>query len=89
MADSTTIVIFGATGDLARRKLIPSLGSLAQKGRLPDNLRIVGFSRSQYSDDQYRDYVWQGMKEMGVAGLIKRLPFSSLHLPANPGGSSL
>ena len=38
----TVIAIFGVTGDLARRKLIPSLYSNFIKGRLPENLRIVG-----------------------------------------------
>jgi len=59
----TTVLIVGASGDLARRKLLPALFSLACKGRLPDGLRIVGFSRSQYSDDHYRDLTWKGIQE--------------------------
>jgi glucose-6-phosphate 1-dehydrogenase len=59
----TTVLIVGASGDLARRKLLPALFSLACKGRLPDGLRIVGFARSQYSDDQYRDLTWKGAQE--------------------------
>ncbi|NIP84273.1 MAG: glucose-6-phosphate dehydrogenase [Planctomycetales bacterium] len=49
-----TFVIFGASGDLTRRKLVPALFSLHAKGRLPQPTRIVGFSRTAYSDDQWR-----------------------------------
>lgn len=59
MANSTTIVIFGASGDLTRRKLIPALYNNYHKGRLPDCPRIVGVSRSEYSHDEFR----QQMKE--------------------------
>ncbi len=49
-----TIVIFGASGDLTSRKLIPALFSLYRKKRLPADTKIVGFSRSQFSHDQWR-----------------------------------
>ena len=61
----TTIVIFGATGDLTRRKLIPALFQLACKGRLPDPLRIVGFGRRDYSDDRFREFMGEGVQEFG------------------------
>lgn len=57
MTDKTTIVIFGASGDLAHRKLIPALYSLYVKERLPQQLQIIGVSRSEYSHDDYRDEV--------------------------------
>jgi glucose-6-phosphate 1-dehydrogenase len=50
----TTFVIFGASGDLTSRKLVPALYKLHRKGRLKDGLRVVGFSRSPYSHDQWR-----------------------------------
>ncbi len=50
-----TIVIFGASGDLTSRKLIPALYELYRKKRLPENTRIVGFSRTKYSDDAWRE----------------------------------
>ena len=50
-----TIVIFGASGDLTSRKLIPALYSLFTKGRLPKQTRIVGVSRSQFEHQQWRD----------------------------------
>ena len=50
-----TIVIFGASGDLTSRKLIPALYELHRKKRLPEDTRIVGFSRTKYADDAWRD----------------------------------
>lgn len=54
MAQPLTIVIFGASGDLTWRKLIPSLFNLAQRGKLPPEARIVGVARTPYADDDYR-----------------------------------
>lgn len=51
---ATTIVIFGASGDLTARKLIPSLYRLDRKGRLPDGVRILGVARSPFNDDSFR-----------------------------------
>jgi len=52
---SHTIVIFGASGDLTSRKLIPALYQLRRKGRLPTDTRIVGFSRTQFSHEAWRN----------------------------------
>ena len=52
---SQTIVIFGASGDLTSRKLIPALYSLFKKGRLSETTRIVGVSRSKFEHQQWRD----------------------------------
>ncbi|NBT13793.1 MAG: glucose-6-phosphate dehydrogenase, partial [Planctomycetia bacterium] len=49
-----TIVIFGASGDLTSRKLVPALYNLARAGSLPADTRIVGFSRTPMSDDAWR-----------------------------------
>jgi glucose-6-phosphate 1-dehydrogenase len=49
-----TIVIFGASGDLTSRKLIPALFSLMRKDRLPPATRIIGFSRTRLSHDEWR-----------------------------------
>ncbi len=58
----TTILIFGASGDLTKRKLIPALYNLDQKDRLPD-IKIVGTSRSKMSHDQFRDHLREGIQE--------------------------
>jgi len=49
-----TIVIFGASGDLTSRKLVPALYELYRKGRLPPEVRIVGFSRTPFGPDAWR-----------------------------------
>ncbi|MDX1962169.1 MAG: glucose-6-phosphate dehydrogenase [Pirellulales bacterium] len=49
-----TLIIFGASGDLTSRKLIPALYSLFEKGRLPPETRIVGFSRTEYTHEEWR-----------------------------------
>ena len=51
------IVIFGATGDLCRRKLIPSLFTLFEKGLLPSSyFQMVGTSRRNISKEEWLDY---------------------------------
>ena len=49
-----TIVIFGASGDLTSRKLIPALYELFRKKRLPPETRIVGIARTKFTDDEWR-----------------------------------
>src|SRR4029079_1603721 len=50
-----TFVIFGASGDLTHRKLVPALYHLYRKGRLPKDTRIVGFSRTPFTHEAWRD----------------------------------
>ncbi len=50
----TTLVIFGATGDLARRKLLPALYNLAHEGALPERFHLVGVSRKAKEHEEYR-----------------------------------
>ena len=49
-----TFVIFGASGDLTSRKLVPALYNLMRAGLLPENSKIIGFSRTPMSDAQWR-----------------------------------
>ncbi|MEZ4730078.1 MAG: glucose-6-phosphate dehydrogenase [Caldilineaceae bacterium] len=63
----TTIVIFGATGDLTRRKLMPALYNLFRKERLPKDLQIVGFARRPWDDKVLRERLQAGMEEFGDA----------------------
>ncbi|MGH8731908.1 MAG: glucose-6-phosphate dehydrogenase, partial [Burkholderiales bacterium] len=53
-ASPCALVIFGASGDLAKRKLIPALYELAREKLLPANFALVGFSRTDMSDEAYR-----------------------------------
>src|SRR4029078_1882203 len=53
---ATTLTIFGATGDLARRKLLPALYNLAHEGALPERFTLIGVSRRDQSDDDFRTF---------------------------------
>jgi glucose-6-phosphate 1-dehydrogenase len=50
-----TIVIFGASGDLTSRKLVPALYELHHKQRAPKDMRIIGFSRTQFTHEAWRE----------------------------------
>ncbi len=59
----TSIVIFGASGDLTQRKLVPSLFNLCRKGRMPKQFRIVGYGNTAFTDDQFRAHLEEGVKQ--------------------------
>src|SRR5439155_1289402 len=63
------MVIFGATGDLARRKLVPALYNLARAGHLPDEFGVVGFARSAGEDKGFREELRAGVLEFSRTGL--------------------
>ncbi|HEX8084828.1 MAG TPA: glucose-6-phosphate dehydrogenase [Solirubrobacteraceae bacterium] len=58
----TTLVIFGATGDLARRKLLPAVYNLAHEGALPERFQLVGASRGELSDADFRQQAVESIK---------------------------
>ncbi len=57
MIEPCTFTIIGATGNLARNKLLPALYHLELAKRLPEQMFIIGFARSEHSDDSYRSEV--------------------------------
>ena len=59
------LVIFGASGDLTRRKLFPALYSLALRRLLPERFGVVGVARSEESDDEFRDRMKHAVQEFG------------------------
>ena len=59
--DRTTILIFGASGDLTWRKLIPALYHNFRKGRLSECAHVVGFARRPYTNDSLREYLKEGV----------------------------
>jgi len=63
--DPCTIVIFGASGDLTRRKLFPALYSLALRRLLPEKFGVVGVARSEQSDDEFRERMKHAVQEFG------------------------
>jgi glucose-6-phosphate 1-dehydrogenase len=65
IAGPSALVIFGVTGDLARKKLLPAIYELAASGLLHPGFSIVGFGRRPWSDDEFRAEVRQAMSEHG------------------------
>ena len=60
---SSTLLLFGATGDLAKRMLLPSLYALHEDGLIAEDLRIFGTARSALSDDEYREIAREALDE--------------------------
>ncbi len=79
------LVLFGATGDLAARKLFPGLYRLGAAGRLPEDYRVIGSGRhSPGSDEEFRDQVRDGLRETveeldddTLAGFLERISFQT------------
>ena len=63
------LVIFGASGDLAQRKLIPAIYQLKKEGRLPPEITVVGVARRDWSHDYFRQHLKEGIEEFsdGIA----------------------
>jgi len=61
--DDCILVIFGASGDLTKRKLFPALYSLAYRRLLPEHFAVVGVSRTEESDDEFRDRMKEAVQE--------------------------
>jgi len=64
--ESTTIVIFGASGDLTWRKLIPALYNNFKKERLSECANIVGFARRPYTDETIREHLLEGVRQFSA-----------------------
>jgi glucose-6-phosphate 1-dehydrogenase len=59
----TTLVIFGGTGDLAHRKLLPAIYNLAHEGALPERFNLIALSRSDMSDEDYRKLARESIEQ--------------------------
>ena len=60
--DPCVVVIFGASGDLTLRKLMPALFSLSCEGLLPEQFSIIGMARSEMDDEVFREKVKKGIE---------------------------
>jgi glucose-6-phosphate 1-dehydrogenase len=63
-----TLVIFGASGDLTKRKLVPAVFEIARQNLLPPEFAILGVARTQMDDNAFRNYLHEAMKEFGQLG---------------------
>ena len=91
-----TLLLFGATGDLARRMLLPSLCALDAEQLLPGNLRIVGTARSDMSDAEYRNFAREAVEKFlpadrrgGIADFLNRLHYQPNDVTAPEGFGEL
>ncbi len=64
------IVIFGVTGNLSRKKLIPSLFNLFKK-KCINNFRVIGFSRKIFTDKEFRLYIKDSLWQEETDSLIE------------------
>ena len=82
----TALVIFGATGDLSKRKLLPALYNLAHEGQLPERFALVGVSRGESSDDEFRTFARESICEFSrretdsdvLEALLERMRYIAL-----------
>ena len=66
--NNALFIIFGGSGDLAKRKLYPALFRLFLSGSLKTNFAVIGTSRREWPDDYYQNIVYMAIKNVGKAG---------------------
>jgi glucose-6-phosphate 1-dehydrogenase len=79
----TTLTIFGATGDLSKRKLLPALYNLAHEGALPERFNLIGTSRGEMTDEEFRTLARESITEFSrreadetvLSALIERMRY--------------
>jgi glucose-6-phosphate 1-dehydrogenase len=82
-----TIVIFGASGDLTRRKVLPALYNLAREGLLPERFAVLGYARTEWTEDEFRAHARRAIEEFSRTPIDEEVwkPFSdALHYLAGP-----
>jgi glucose-6-phosphate 1-dehydrogenase len=81
----TTLAIFGATGDLAKRKLLPAIYNLAHEGALPERFNLIGLSRGDIGDDGFREQAREAIQSFSrrppddkvLSSLVDRMRYVS------------
>ena len=78
---AATIIILGATGDLARKKLFPALFGLYKKDKLPKNVKIVGFSRRNFKSSDFRSFLIENVpafkeRDEEIANFLNLIEYS-------------
>src|SRR5687767_6328146 len=68
-AGPCALVIFGASGDLTKRKLVPALYSLARQNLLPESFFILGAARTELTDDSFRQSMREALQEFSDEGI--------------------
>ncbi|MEO6729441.1 MAG: glucose-6-phosphate dehydrogenase, partial [Candidatus Dojkabacteria bacterium] len=65
MAHPTILVVFGATGDLVNKKIIPSIYALYKDKKLPEKFKVVAFARRDFKDGKYNEIIQESLKHYG------------------------
>ena len=73
MPQPCTVIIFGASGDLTYRKLIPAIYNIAADGDLPAALSVVGFARREKTDEQFRTELEEAARKYSRQGVNDEL----------------
>ena len=63
IAGPSSMVMFGVTGDLAKKKLLPAIYDLTHRGLLPPSFGLVGYGRRDWSDEDFAQYVKESVSE--------------------------
>jgi glucose-6-phosphate 1-dehydrogenase len=71
--DPCVMVIFGASGDLTKRKLLPALYNLARDGLLSKHFAVIGISRSEMGHEQFREKLGDDLREYAATGFDEKL----------------
>ena len=95
--DPFDLVIFGGTGDLARRKILPGLYRRFFDGQMPDEARIIGAARSEMDEAGYRDFVRDAIKEFSgkrndpkmVSAFLEKLSYVAVDAAGTDGWKDL
>jgi len=96
--DSFDLVIFGGTGDLARRKILPGLFRRFRAGQMPADAQVIGAARSDMDDAAFREMVREAIVEFGGNGtpdpgdldaFLERVAYQSVDAKGEAGWSEL
>lgn len=92
------LMIFGGTGDLARRKILPGLFRRFQAGQMPPEARIIGAARAEHTDEEFRTLVAEAVAEFmpkaaqdkeALAAFLKRLSYVAIDAKGTQGWTQL
>src|SRR5437868_1067284 len=88
-----SLVIFGASGDLAKRKLIPAIYELARQKLVSDKFVLVGYARSEMTDEQYRQEVREAVQKFARTkpvdeAVLKRLEQNTFYCQGDYGAEA-
>jgi len=96
--DAFDLVIFGGTGDLARRKILPGLYRRFLSGQMPDSARVIGAARGELSDEEFRDMAAAAIAEFVpkarrdadvIAQFLERLSYVPIDATGEGGWAAL